>query len=96
MNPVLASSLVSVGKSIIDKIPPLPSSLKSGKESFSVEFNATESKTLNDLPVSSLRHDLLKNPELKDFLKNNAGNEIYFQKRADGGSQILSPHQVNP
>ena len=90
MNPVLASSLVNVGKSLIDQLSaPSPTQFKVGDKTFSAELENRTATQIN-LPTNSLRQCLLQDPAIKSFLSNNAGNEIYFQKRADGSSQILS------
>ena len=91
MNPVLASSLVNVGKSLIDQLSiPSPTHYKEGNKTFSAELETVTSATQINQSTHSLRQDLMQDPAVQSFLSNNAGNEIYFQKRADGSSQILS------
>ena len=91
MNPILANSLVNVGKSLIDQlsIPP-PTQYKVGNKTFSAELDNVASTTHINQSTNSLRQNLMQDPAIQSFLSNNAGNEIYFQKRADGSSQILS------
>ena len=91
MNPVLASSLVNVGKSFIEQLTtPTPSQYRVGNKSFSAELENVTSFTQINQSTHSLRQDLMQDPTIQSFLSKNAGNEIYFQKRADGSSQILS------
>ena len=91
MNPVLASSLVNVGKSLIDKLSiPSPTQFKVGNKTFSAELENVTSVTQLNQSTHSLRQDLMQDPTIHSFLSTNVGNEIYFQKRADGSSQILS------
>tara|TARA_B100001057_G_scaffold261537_1_gene261783 strand:+ start:559 stop:966 length:408 start_codon:yes stop_codon:yes gene_type:complete len=91
MNPVLASSLVSVGKSFIEQLKtPSPTQYKMGNKTFSAELENVTSATQIKQSTNSLRKDLMQDPAIQSFLSKNAGNEIYFQKRADGSSQILS------
>ena len=91
MNPVLASSLVNVGKSLIDQLSiPSPTHYKEGNKTFSAELETVSSATQINQSTHSLRQDLMQDPAVQSFLSNNAGNEIYFQKRADGSSQLLS------
>ena len=91
MNPVLASSLVNVGKSLIDQLSiPSTTQYKVGNKTFSAELENVTFATQIKQSTHSLRQDLMQDPAVQSFLSNNAGNEIYFQKRADGSSQILS------
>ena len=70
----------------------IPSSTeyKVGNKTFSAELENVTSATQVNQSTHSLRQDLILDPAIQSFLSNNAGNEIYFQKRADGSSQILS------
>ena len=91
MNPILASSLVNVGKSLIDQLSiPSTTQYKVGNKTFSAELENVTFATQIKQSTHSLRQDLMQDPAVQSFLSNNAGNEIYFQKRADGSSQILS------
>lgn len=91
MNPVLASSLVNVGKSLIDQLSkPSPTQFKVGNKTFSAELDNVNSITKFNQSSNTLRQSLLQDPVIQSFLSKNAESEIYFQKRADGSSQILS------
>lgn len=91
MNPVLASSLVNVGKSLIDQLSnPSPTQFKVGNKTFSAELDNVTSITKFNQSSNTLRQSLLQDPVIQSFLSKNAESEIYFQKRADGSSQILS------
>ena len=92
MNPVLASSLIQVGKSLVDRISgPAPVSFKEGDKPFSVELQQElTSSSKVESSTSALRQNLLRDPQIKSFMEQNSDCEIYFQKRADGSSQILS------
>ena len=91
MNPVLASSLVNVGKSLIDQLSKTsPTQFKVGNKTFSAELDNVTSITKFNQSSITLRQNLLQDPVIQSFLSKNAECEIYFQKRADGSSQILS------
>lgn len=91
MNPVLASNVISLGKALVEKItPPQPAQLNGSSKSFSTELNKVTKIGESSCSLSSLRADLLQDPEVESFISANPHTEIYFQKRADGSTQILS------
>ena len=91
MNPVLASSVISLSKSVFERISsptpqnPTTEGLKFAQELEKVSKSDETFKTSKDL-----RKELLSDPKIKAFVEANPDNQIFFQKRADGSSKILS------
>lgn len=90
MNPVVASSLVSMGKDLLDRVttqsPNLP---QPNSTSFSKELDqvAASEKALSR---KELREEFTNSPAVQSFLEKNSGDTLYLEKRADGSMQILS------
>jgi len=90
MNPVVASSLVSVGKNLFDKVTsPSPNLPQPKSTSFSEELNGVTA-TENALSRKELQEEFLQTPAVQSFLEKDTGDTLYLEQRADGSMQILS------
>ena len=89
MDPIVASSLVSVGKNLFDKFTSLNPNLPQPQStSFSEELNGITA-TQNDFSRKELQENfpVTGNPILSE---KDAGDTLYLEPRADGSMQILS------
>ena len=90
MDPIVASSLVSVGKNLFDKFTSLNPNLPQPQStSFSEELNGITA-TQNDFSRKELQENFLQSPAIQSFLEKDAGDTLYLEPRADGSMQILS------
>lgn len=90
MNPVVASSLVSMGKNLFDKVSTPNTDLpKPSSESFSQELDAVSSVD-KGLTRKELKQQFMQSPAIQSFLEKDTGDTLYLEKRADGSMQILS------
>ena len=90
MNPVVASSLVSLGKNLLNRVTtPEPNLPQPESTSFSNELRTINA---NEKLLSSkeLKEEFLSSPTVQSFLEKNSGDTLYLEKRADGSMQILS------
>ena len=90
MNPITASSLISIGKNILDRVStPIPDLPASKSASFSKELMEV---TTIEKPLSckELREEFITSPAIQSFIEKNTGDKLYLEKRADGSMQILS------
>ena len=99
MNPVVASSLVSLGKGVFERITSSPkveagAHLHSGNQSFVSEMREAQDSpnlpNLAQLSETQLKDLLLKDPTVASFIQENPNCQIFLQKRADGTMQLGS------
>lgn len=97
MDPIIAGSLVSAGKNLIEGITnsltPDPEIKSIGKSSFSQELNKvspTDSVEKVAMNTKALHDSLLENPQVSSFVEKNKDCQIFLEKRADGSVQFLS------
>ena len=97
MDPIIAGSLVSVGKNLIEGITnnltPSPEVNSPGKNAFSKELDKvspTDSIEKVALNTKALRDSLLEDPQVSSFVESNKNCQIFLEKRADGSVQFLS------
>lgn len=90
MNSVVASSLISVGKNLLDKVTSPSLNLPQPRStSFSEELNGVTA-TENALSRKELQEEFLQAPAIQSFLDKDTGDTLYLEQRADGSMQILS------
>jgi len=90
MNPVVASSLVSMGKDLLDRVTtPSPNLPHPNSTSFANELNEV-SAAEKSLSNKELKEEFINSSTVQSFLEKNSGDTLYLEKRADGSMQILS------
>ena len=90
MNPVVASSLVSMGKDLLDRVTtPSPNHPQPNSTSFSNELSEV-SAAEKSLSNKELKEEFINSSTVQSFLEKNSGDTLYLEKRADGSMQILS------
>ena len=90
MNPVVASSLVSMGKDLLDRVTtPSPNLPQPNSTSFSKELSQV-SAAQKSLSNKELKEGFINSSTVQSFLEKNSGDTLYLEKRADGSMQILS------
>ena len=97
MDPIIAGSLVSVGKNflqgITNSLTPDPEVNSLGKNAFSQELkkvSPTDSVEKTTMDTKALHDSLLKDPQVSSFVESNKDCQIFLEKRADGSVQFLS------
>jgi hypothetical protein len=97
MDPIIAGSLVSLGKNFIEgvtnSLTPDPEIKPIGKNAFSRELNKvspTDSVEKVTMDTKALHDSLLENPQVSSFVERNKDCQIFLEKRADGSVQFLS------
>jgi hypothetical protein len=97
MDPIIAGSLVSVGKNFIqglsNRLTSGPEVKTLGQNSFSQELNkvsSTDSVEKTTMDTKTLHASLLEDPQVSSFVENNKDCQIFLEKRADGSVQFLS------
>jgi len=91
MNPIIASSLVNLGKDFVssginflsrENLSP------ASKQSFAHQLQSAKASQSQDL--EQLKKELLNDPELRKFLTQNEGHTLQLDKSANGSFRILS------
>ena len=97
MDPIIAGSLVSVGKNFIqglsNRLTSDPEVKPLGQNAFSQELNkvsSTDSVEKTTMDTKTLHASLLDDPQVSSFVENNKDCQIFLEKRADGSVQFLS------
>jgi hypothetical protein len=90
MNPLVASSLVSVGRDLLEKVTTPSNNLpQPTSESFAKELDEV-SAVDKGLSRKELKQEFMQSPAVQSFLEKDNGDTLYLEKRADGSMQILS------
>ncbi len=94
MNPIVATSLINLGGSILGKAIPssVPSIPPSGTRlSFEDSLNRSlPAPVAPPIDLEKTKDTLVTCPELSDFLSRNQGNRITLDEMADGSIRFLS------
>ena len=101
MNPVVASSIISLGKDLIEKISTPQNTISvpesSNPKPFVSELEDAQSTSLEKpkqiyakLDEKELKTMLLEEPTVASFAEANPNSQIFLQKRADGSIQLCS------
>jgi len=90
MNPVVASSLISMGSNLLNRVITSSPSLSSpSSTSFSKELMQV-STAEKSLSRDELKKEFITSPAVKSFIDKNSGDTLYLEERADGSMKILS------
>ena len=90
MNPVVASSLISVGSNLLNRVITSSPNLSSpGSTSFYKELLQV-STAEKSLSRDELKKEFITSPAVKSFIDKNSGDTLYLEERADGSMKILS------
>jgi hypothetical protein len=96
MDPIIAGSLVSVGKNLIQGVAncltPAPEINALDPNTFSRELDkaATDSVVKTTMNAKALHASLLEDPQVSSFVERNKDCQVFLEKRADGSVQFLS------
>ena len=99
MDPITASGVFSLGKEIISRVSSsLLTDSSTKPASFDSQLDASKKATTVAIDPnlqaqkleSSLKAQLLKDPETANFFQQNQNNNIFLEKRADGSVQFVS------
>lgn len=96
MDPIIASSLVSVGKNFIQGISNKLTSEAEvntpGNSTFSQELNKVSPDSVQKTAMNrkALHSSLLEDPQVSSFVEKNKDCQIFLEKRADGSVKFLS------
>lgn len=92
MNPVIATGLINIGGNLLRQaLPPGSDSSSTTKANFEkdlVEFQNRDAGKIENL--DQLRSDLIKCPEVNEFLSKNTDCSITLDQFSDGSIRILS------
>ena len=89
MDPIIAGSLVSVGKNFIQGISNTLTSDSEvdslGKSSFSDELNSASATPVGktSMNAKALHASLLKDPQIASFAERNKDCQVFLEKRAE-------------
>ena len=96
MDPIIAGSLVSVGKNLIqgisNKLTSEPEVNALGNNTFSQELNKVSSDSVKKtvMNAKALHASLLEDPQVSSFVEKNKDCQVFLEKRADGSVKFLS------
>ena len=92
MDPVIATGVINLGSTLINKVfPKTPNDFNSNKVNFDKNLNQyTDTKILSSIEISDLRKDVMSLPGVKEFLAKNEGNSVSIDKMSDGSVRLLS------
>ena len=96
MDPIIAGSLVSVGKNFIQGVAncltPTQEINALDQNTFSQEMDkvATDSVQKTTMNAKALHASLLEDPQVSSFVERNKDCQVFLEKRADGSVQFLS------
>ncbi len=96
MDPIIAGSLVSVGKNFIQGVAnyltPTQEINALDQNTFSKEMDkvATDSVEKTTMNAKALHASLLEDPQVSSFVERNKDCQVFLEKRADGSVQFLS------
>ena len=96
MNPIIASSLVNLGRDFVSSGVKLLSEhnlTPTDKKSFALKLQTAKTQqgiNPNNQNLDQLKKDLLNNPALKKFISQNDGHTLQLDKSANGSFRILS------
>ena len=91
MNPIIASSLVNLGKDFVSSginLLKRENLSPADKQSFAHELNSA--KVPSNKNLEQLKNELLNFPELRKFINQNEGHALQLDKSANGSFRILS------
>ena len=99
MDPITTSNVISIGKELFNKVsnsinPPSSSDSTPFAEKLEISqkpnlTNESPKTTIQNL-LESFNSELIKDPETEKFFKQNKGNTIHLEKRADGSALFIS------
>ena len=101
MNPIIASSLVNLGKDFLaggiqvfqpSKTAPLPSSSRifTSELESAQKIGTQQDTVLTSKELDQIKEQLLNDPKIRDFIEQNLGNTIHLDKLANGSFRLLT------
>lgn len=92
MDPVIATGLINLGGNLLKQALPATAEVSPATEAnFENNLLAHQHSNIAKIgDLDQLRSDLLKSPEVSEFLSRNTGNSIALDQLSDGSVRLLS------